>query len=250
MGREPSFYSHLSRLEHGRFKYPSLVLVADFLRACRASFSDLLPVLDTYTDKPPVRETRAREYALAGLAGDGSRDAVRLAVYDRKTAEARRAGGQKPVLPWKRAAALSRQLAAVREQRALAAVVEAEVTRLGVNPTMVVRKVALDYARMVWKAMRLTEGRRREGEESKGKGKGTSQGAEGGAANSEVKVGQAKGRKKTGRPPKTREQRLADARARFLELAPGILPDEALKHVEAKVVVLYDDVHRLEKRKQ
>jgi len=40
MGREPSFYSHLSRLEHGRFTYPSLVLVtggfspgACFLRA-------------------------------------------------------------------------------------------------------------------------------------------------------------------------------------------------------------------------
>jgi transcriptional regulator with XRE-family HTH domain len=58
MGREPSFYSHLSRLEHGRFKYPSLVLVADYLRACRASFSDLLPVLSTYTDRPPVREAR------------------------------------------------------------------------------------------------------------------------------------------------------------------------------------------------
>ena len=41
MGREQTYYSHLSRLEHGRVRYPSLVLVADFLRACRASFEDV-----------------------------------------------------------------------------------------------------------------------------------------------------------------------------------------------------------------
>ncbi|MFO7675779.1 MAG: helix-turn-helix transcriptional regulator [bacterium] len=34
IGRKPGFYSHLSRLEHGRLRRPTLWLVADYLRAC------------------------------------------------------------------------------------------------------------------------------------------------------------------------------------------------------------------------
>ncbi|MFO7676350.1 MAG: hypothetical protein R6X12_08555 [bacterium] len=34
MRREPGFYSHLSRLEHGRVGRPTLRLIADYLRAC------------------------------------------------------------------------------------------------------------------------------------------------------------------------------------------------------------------------
>ena len=58
MGQKPSYNAHLSQLERGQVPSPSLALVADYLRACRASFADLLPVLSTYTDKPPVQETR------------------------------------------------------------------------------------------------------------------------------------------------------------------------------------------------
>ena len=90
MDRKPGFGKHLSQLEHGRVRYPSLALIADYLRACRASFADVLPLLDHYTSRPAVRESRAREAALSGLAGDRSWEAVRLDVYDRKTETARR----------------------------------------------------------------------------------------------------------------------------------------------------------------
>ncbi len=50
----------VSRLERGRIRSPSLRLVADFLRACRASFDDIRDVLHAYTAQPLVAEKRAR----------------------------------------------------------------------------------------------------------------------------------------------------------------------------------------------
>ena len=48
MGRKLGFHQRLSRLESGKLKRPSLRLVADYLRACRASFADTLPMLGRY----------------------------------------------------------------------------------------------------------------------------------------------------------------------------------------------------------
>jgi transcriptional regulator with XRE-family HTH domain len=239
MGHRPGYRGYLSKLELGKLRFPTLALVADYLRACRASFSDLVPLLSEYTNRPPVRETPVREKVLAELKPLGGWEAVRLEVYDRKVGDS--------LISDARVRAARKQARAAGERRLLDRLMKDEVNRLGVKPTMLVRKAAHDYARMVWKAMRLTEGRRREGEESKGKGKGTSQGAEGGAANSEVKVEQAKGRRKTGRPRKTREQRLAEAKARIRRLAPRTLPVKALKQIQDKLVKLFEDVHRFEK---
>jgi transcriptional regulator with XRE-family HTH domain len=207
IGQEPSYRAHLSQLERGQVPSPSLVLVADYLRACRASFADLGAVLGGYTDRPPVREPRIREKVVAELKPLGGREAVRLMVYDRKVGDSQK--------PEARVRAARKQARAAGERRLLDDLMSTEVEGLGVKPTMVVRKVALDYARMVWKAFKQAE---------------------------------AKPRSKTGRPSKTREQRLADARARFLDLAPGVLPDRALEQIEAKVAALYEDVHRFEKK--
>jgi transcriptional regulator with XRE-family HTH domain len=46
----------VSRMEKGRVRYPSLGLVADFLRGCRAGFSDIADVLDLYTDLPTTQQ--------------------------------------------------------------------------------------------------------------------------------------------------------------------------------------------------
>jgi transcriptional regulator with XRE-family HTH domain len=209
IGQKRSYNAHLSQLERGQVPSPSLVLVADYLRACRASFEDLQAVLGGYTDQPPVREPRVREKVVAELKPLGGRDAVRLGVYDRKVGDSQK--------PEARVRAARKQAEAAKERRLLDDLMSTVVEGLGVEPTFVVRKVALDYARMVWKALKQAE---------------------------------AKPRKKTGRPPKTRKQRLADASARFSEMAAGVLPDKALKHVEGKVVELFEDVHRLENHEQ
>ena len=46
----------VSRMEKGRVRYPSLGLIADFLRGCRAGFSDIADVLDLYTDLPTTQQ--------------------------------------------------------------------------------------------------------------------------------------------------------------------------------------------------
>jgi len=227
MGRKPSYYSQLSRLEHGRFKYPSLMLVADYLRTCRASFADLVPMLSEYTNQPPVRESRVREQVLAELAPLGGPEAVRLDVYDMKTAEAGRRDGR-PLKSEARVRAARKQAKAAAERRLLDRMMRDEVNRLGVKPTFVVRKAAYDYARMVWRALQLTTASQK----------------------AEARTVHAEGGKKRGRPRKTREQRLAEAQARIRQLAPGTLTVKALEQIQDKVVLLFEDVHRWEKKEE
>jgi hypothetical protein len=207
MGQKPSYNAHLSQLERGQVPSPSLVLVADYLRACRASFADLESVLGGYTGQGPVREPRIREKVIAELKPLGGHEAVRLSVYDRKVGHTQK--------PEARIRAARKQVEAARERQLLDGLMGSVVEELGVEPTFVVRKVASDYARMVWKALKQAE---------------------------------AKPRKKMGRPSKTRTQRLAGARVRFQKMAPGVLPDNALKHIERKVIAVYDDLHRVEKQ--
>jgi transcriptional regulator with XRE-family HTH domain len=44
----------LARLEKGQVKYPSINLIADYLRACGAGFEDLLDLLKQHASQPPV----------------------------------------------------------------------------------------------------------------------------------------------------------------------------------------------------
>ena len=67
MGRTGMNNGTISRLETGRFPSPSLRLVADYLRACRADFSDILDILKRYTAQPTAveKEGTARVRAVA-----------------------------------------------------------------------------------------------------------------------------------------------------------------------------------------
>jgi transcriptional regulator with XRE-family HTH domain len=59
MGRQGKGNAFLiSRFEGGHVPYPSFGFVADYLRACRASFTDIADLLNTYTSQPTVIEQR------------------------------------------------------------------------------------------------------------------------------------------------------------------------------------------------
>ncbi|MFO7674885.1 MAG: helix-turn-helix transcriptional regulator [bacterium] len=248
MGREPGFYAYLSRLERGRLGPPTLRLVADYLRACGASFGELVPVLDRYTSRPPVRETRARETALAGLAGDESREAARLNVYDLKTEAARKRAGQKPVAPARRAQALARQLAARHRYRAVDRAVTEELARSGSELSYVAQKLALSYGRMVWKAMEMAD----EGRAGEGRGRRERVRTEGGRkaeaeriADCKLQSADGKLRKgRRGRRRKTRDERLAEVEARMRERAGDVVPLATLRQVAARVARLYEEARR------
>ncbi len=66
-GRGRTGHVAVSRLETGKATQPTFGLVADYLRACGASFADLAPVLDAYTSQPTIASERVRA-AAANLA--------------------------------------------------------------------------------------------------------------------------------------------------------------------------------------
>jgi transcriptional regulator with XRE-family HTH domain len=68
MGRTGKKAGNLvGRLERGDERYPSLGLVADFLRGCRAGFKDIIDILDFYTSLPTTQE-KVFDRALARVA--------------------------------------------------------------------------------------------------------------------------------------------------------------------------------------
>jgi transcriptional regulator with XRE-family HTH domain len=57
MGRQGKGNAFLiSRFESGHIPYPSFGFVADYLRACKASFTDIADLLNSYTSQPTVIE--------------------------------------------------------------------------------------------------------------------------------------------------------------------------------------------------
>jgi transcriptional regulator with XRE-family HTH domain len=59
MGRQgKGNHQLIGKVELGKAPYPSLGFVADYLRACRASFNDITDLLNAYTFQPTVLEQR------------------------------------------------------------------------------------------------------------------------------------------------------------------------------------------------
>lgn len=62
MGRQGKGGHHVAgRLERGEVQNPGVGLVADYLRACRAGFVDILDVLERYTARQTVIEVEAQK---------------------------------------------------------------------------------------------------------------------------------------------------------------------------------------------
>lgn len=87
MGRQGrGAWNVVARLESGRVRYPSLGLVLDFLRACRADVSAIADILNDYCRRPVDGQEQAQQGVQAMVAV--LPEPVRAAVlkYDRKTA--------------------------------------------------------------------------------------------------------------------------------------------------------------------
>ena len=86
----------VGRLERARLDHPTIGMVADYLRACRAGFDDIADILKQYTDRPTVPDRQG--LAQVWKSVEIQLPAVRKAAvnYDIKTAVARRAQGRPP----------------------------------------------------------------------------------------------------------------------------------------------------------
>ena len=140
-------------LERGTFENPTLGLVADYLRACRASFVDIADLLEAYTSKPTVLEQRGykRVRSLAGKLPPEVWDAVRR--YDDKVTRSR----CKPEPEGKR---LSRTEAYARSQdaqRRLDGIVAEELSKAGIDSGSVIAFRLRLYARKLWGVLNRTK---------------------------------------------------------------------------------------------
>ncbi len=148
MGRQGKGNHRLvGMLERGKVPYPSLGFIADYLRACRASFGDILDLLNAYTLQPTVLEQRGykRVRSLAEKLSWSVAGAVEK--YDRHVVRAKLT--TEPVR--KRLARVRAYARGQEAQRQLNRLVESELAAAGLGPVSPAAVYLRTYARKLWR---------------------------------------------------------------------------------------------------
>jgi transcriptional regulator with XRE-family HTH domain len=158
MGRQGKGNAFLiSRFEGGHVPYPSFGFVADYLRACRASFTDIADLLEAYTMQPTVIEQRGYKRVRSLASKLPRRVAKAVERYDHGVPKPRPTPE-----PVRRRLAHARAYAQAQEkQRQLNRLVEAEIAaaHLGsVSPEAVYLRV---YARKLWRLLSCSKDERK-----------------------------------------------------------------------------------------
>jgi transcriptional regulator with XRE-family HTH domain len=161
MGRQGKGSHHVAgRLERGEVSNPSVGLVADYLRACRASFADILDVLDRYTGRLTVAEVETRRAVAAACKDLPDRASRAAEKYDRRVArraESAREPGLAPAERVRRAQNYGwSQVWARRVRREVTSILDAR--HLGPGPLR--EHLLRDYAAKVWRILNRTRGQR------------------------------------------------------------------------------------------
>jgi transcriptional regulator with XRE-family HTH domain len=135
----------VSRMEKGKVRFPSLGLVADFLRGCRVSFRDVADILDLYTNLPTTQQ-RVFGKALAKVA-EGVPDKWRQQVtnYDLRIDFPKKAPAQaKPDLA-KRLERAKKMAAAARRRQLYGQYLKIAVNGTGLKPVMAITVPLFDH---------------------------------------------------------------------------------------------------------
>ena len=146
----------VTRLEKGRLAFPSIALVADYLRAVRRGFADILDFLDAYTSRPPALdvavEEQIRELRLPRAVEN------KLAHYDVKTEMDRRLSkGRKREVSAEVRLERARKLgAAWMQRRKLEAWLREAMAEVEGGGTMATRFILSVHGRRVWGILKRT----------------------------------------------------------------------------------------------
>ena len=144
----------IARLEAGHVSNPSVKLVLDYLRACRATSQDLADFLDSFLGAPLAIPSRHRRGRRPGAGHDGS------SVIPRESDESRN-------LAWNRVPtqsedgtilALRKEAAWWKLRRGIEEILHQELTRLGAKPMTRERKAAAGYGCKVFRSLYRTRG--------------------------------------------------------------------------------------------
>jgi len=161
MGRQGKGSHHVAgRLERGEVPNPGVGLLADYLRACRASFADIQDVLDRYTAKPSVVEVETSRLVAAVCDELPSEVGRALERYDRRIVmQAEYKHEPVPERAERVRRARNFGLSQVWSRR-----VRGEVVRIieakHLAPRTLCEHFLQDYGASVWRILNLTRGKR------------------------------------------------------------------------------------------
>jgi transcriptional regulator with XRE-family HTH domain len=158
MGRQGKGNAFLiSRFENGHVPYPSFGFVADYLRACRASFADIADLLEAYTSQPTVIEQRGYKRVQSLARKLSWRVAKAVEKYDHGVTRAK----LKPVPPGKRLKNAQAYASTQEAQHRLSRLVEAELSAAGVKPASADAAWSRVYARKLWRLLSRSKDERK-----------------------------------------------------------------------------------------
>ena len=149
----------VSRLETAEHSNPTLGLVADYLRACRASFSEIADLLDTYTARPLPVELEGRDAVARVTEALPEQIGNQALNYDIKTTVARRAEGKPPLSSEERVKRVVNVAAAASRRKRLDILVKYLETEVGHSLAATERQYLPLLARKFWGALSSTRGR-------------------------------------------------------------------------------------------
>jgi transcriptional regulator with XRE-family HTH domain len=149
----------VSRLEAGRLKNPGLGIVADYLRACRASFSEIAELLDQYTSQPLPVEKQGSEAVARVTDVLPAQIANQARNYDIKTTVARRFERKPPLSSEERVKRVVNLAAAASRRKRLDILVKYLEGEVGHGLAATDRQYLHLLARKFWGALSSTRGR-------------------------------------------------------------------------------------------
>jgi transcriptional regulator with XRE-family HTH domain len=158
----------LSRLEAGKPAHPSLSLIADYLRACRAGFKDVQDILDKYTSLAPVTDLETSK-ALAKLVEHLPAKVQNAVIeYEKKTAAAqtrpaadkpeRRSKVKRELTPEERVLRMARMFGRQYQKKVLEEKLLAVLVAFGKAVPTSRRKVTCEHGRRVFSALVRSRG--------------------------------------------------------------------------------------------
>ncbi|HTW91023.1 MAG TPA: helix-turn-helix domain-containing protein [bacterium] len=159
----------VSRMEKGKVRYPSLGLVADFLRGCRAGFKDVLDILDLYTNLPTTQQQVFGKALAKVAAGVPQKWQAQVTNYDMrvdlpKSSRAETRLQAKPDLP-RRLERARKNAAAARRRFLYGQFLSRAVNDTGLQPVMAIAVPLFNHGLEQFRILYRTRGAKPEARE-------------------------------------------------------------------------------------
>ncbi len=148
----------VSRLESGLHTNPTLSVVADYLRACRARFSEIADLLDEYASQPLPVEKAGREAVVRVTDVLPEQIGKQALYYDINTTVARRFEGKPPLSSEERVKRVVNLAAAASRRKRLDILVKYLEGEVGHGLVTTERQHLHLLARKFWGALSSTRG--------------------------------------------------------------------------------------------